>query len=263
MVDSAQNKGSGIAAVITAGGRISGEFPQNSGVAIKALLSIRGETLLERVIRAAQASAHVSRVIVVGPVEVRSVTESGGAEWILEQGSGGENVVKGVTFAMSSHNRVVVIASDLPFLESAHIDQFLAAIPVEANFALPLIRKNVLEDRFPESVNTFTRLLEGEVSPGSLIYVEPRLLILNRELIGKIFSSRKNEFQMAKLLGISFILRFLAKTLSLHHIETRCNELVNGSVARGVLNMPAELAFDIDDPKDYEYVMKIMDNKAK
>ena len=202
MAPEAAYRSTGVAAVITAGGRLDAEFSKSSGVSVKALLRVADETIIERVIRVTKCAESVDRTIVVGPNEVRDIAESSGAEWIIEAGRGGENAVKGALHAGLSHERVIVVASDLPFMESCHLDKFLSSVPEDVSLSVPLIWKQSLETRFPGSVNSFTRVKEGEISPGSLIFVNPKILLQNSVLIDNAFTARKSELRMAKLLGI-------------------------------------------------------------
>ncbi|MBV8722740.1 MAG: NTP transferase domain-containing protein, partial [Candidatus Eremiobacteraeota bacterium] len=58
-------------AVITAGGRITGEFAREAGTPIKALVRVRGVTMLDRIVDALRG-AGAQRIAIVGGEEVRA-----------------------------------------------------------------------------------------------------------------------------------------------------------------------------------------------
>ena len=58
-------------AVVTAGGRIEGDFAPSAGTRVKALASVRGVTMLQRMLDALRA-AGVNEIAVVGGDEVRA-----------------------------------------------------------------------------------------------------------------------------------------------------------------------------------------------
>ena len=63
------------------------------------------------------------------------------------------------------------------------------------------------------------------------------------------------------VLGIRLILKFLVKRLSIRDIERRL-EFLTGVRAMGVISDYAEIAFDVDKPKDLELVQAILSKKG-
>jgi molybdopterin-guanine dinucleotide biosynthesis protein A len=96
------------------------------GGADKALLRVGGVTLLDRVLDAARPLC--GSLVVVGPprpVEARFVQEP-------EPGGGPVPAVHAALAALPPSDAVLVLATDLPFLATAHLEKLLAALDTDA-----------------------------------------------------------------------------------------------------------------------------------
>src|SRR5579885_2136064 len=110
-------------AVITAGGRIDGEFAAAAGTNVKALASVRGETMLARMIAALRA-AGVDEIAVVGGEEVRAACSSTIDRFVDESPSGSENLLRAL-HAWPADERLVYATSDLPYVTPDAVRDFL------------------------------------------------------------------------------------------------------------------------------------------
>src|SRR5258706_4161042 len=92
-----QNPNEMVDAVLPAGGRISGAFAQTTGVEIKALIALEGQTILRRTIAALRACGRIGRIVVIGPEEALREAREAGADATPEEGaSGPENYLRGL-----------------------------------------------------------------------------------------------------------------------------------------------------------------------
>ena len=83
--------------VLPAGGRIAGDFAQQAGTEIKALIRFDEETILRRTIRALRASECIGRITVIGPEEVLEEARDSGADLMLSEGkTGPDNIYRGL-----------------------------------------------------------------------------------------------------------------------------------------------------------------------
>ncbi|MBV8152176.1 MAG: NTP transferase domain-containing protein, partial [Candidatus Eremiobacteraeota bacterium] len=152
------------AAVITAGGRIDGEFAREAGTTVKALVRIAGATLLERAIGAARA-AGATHVAVVGGDEVRAHCRSGVERVIEAAVDGGENVLRAL--AAWESGPLLYLTSDLPFLDAQGVRDFLIR---SAPFALtmPLAATDAYVARFPGAPEHLIELGGERVANGNV-----------------------------------------------------------------------------------------------
>lgn len=246
-------------AILPAGGRIRGRFAAEAGAELKALIEIGGRAVLGRTLGVLRATGRVGKVVVVGPDEISAHAAARWADAALPEGgrSAPANILRGLEWLYQANGgrhaeRVLVVTTDLPFLTPEAINRFLDACPAQVDVCVPLIRRNEFEERFPGHRIRFVRLRDGWWMIGCAFLVKPETVINARPLVEKVFAARKNYLGMARLLGISCIVRFITGRLTVSQIEERCREML-GCTGRGVRNCPPELVFDIDYPADYRY----------
>ena len=248
-------------AILPAGGRISGEFAEAAGTEVKALIRLGRWTVLERALASLEATGRTGRTVVIGPEEVVSHPAAGSADVALPEGSSGAaNIFRGLEWLYVANGRrhaerVLILTTDLPFLTPEAIATFIGACPPDLDLCLPLLEREDFEARFSYRSARYVRLRDGEWMVGCAFLVDPKALIRNRSLIERAFAVRRNRLAMARLLGPSFVLRFLARRLGVPDIERRSQDVL-GCTARGIRGCAPELAFDIDYPEDYHYAVR-------
>lgn len=246
--------------VLPAGGRISGEFAEEAGVSVKALVEIDGRTVLQRTIDALRATGLVNRAIVIGPDEIADHPVAESADAVLPEGgdSGPANILRGLqwlTDTDGSHaDRVLVLTTDLPFLTPESIREFVDACPSHADLCAPLVSAEAFDERFPGSENIYVKLADGRWTMGCGFLVNPASIEANRDHIEAAFQARKSQAAMARLLGLGFIVKFLTGRLTIPDIEARCSKML-GCACVAVPDSPAELAFDLDHIGEYHYAI--------
>jgi MFS family permease/GTP:adenosylcobinamide-phosphate guanylyltransferase len=252
--------------VLPAGGRIAGDFAAEAGAELKALIPLGGRTVLERMLAALRATGRVGRIVIVGPSEVASHPAARAADAVLPEGgtTGPANILRGLEWLRDASGgqqaeRVLIVTTDLPFLTPEAITSFLDACPSELEACVPVIRRDEFEARFPGSSGFYVRLRDGQWAVGCTFLVNPATIIRNRSHLEGAFAARKSPVTMARLLGPLFIIRFLARRLTVGQVEQRCLEIL-GCTGRGMRGCAPELAFDIDRPEDYRYAAKDLDS---
>lgn len=244
--------------LLPAGGRISGEFAEEAGVDVKALISIDGRTVLERTLDAVRATGFVRRAIVIGPCEIADHPCASAADAVLPEGgdSGPANILKGIEWLHETDgrcaDRVLILTTDLPFLTPDAIAAFVDSCPSDVDLCAPLVSRSAFEDRFPGSDNEYVKLADGSWTMGCGFLVNPEAIQANRGHIEGVFAARKSQIGMARLLGLGFIVRFLMGRLTIAHIEQRCTQML-GCSGKAIAKSPPELAFDMDQVGEYRY----------
>jgi GTP:adenosylcobinamide-phosphate guanylyltransferase len=253
----------GMAAVVTAGGRLSGDLADRAGTTVKALAPLAGAPLLGRVVSALRSAGGVTRIVVVGPkAEIESVARAAGADEVHDEGeTGPQNVrigLRAVLEAVEGEGRAVVASSDLPFLDPeavCHLLDRAAGVP-SADILFPVISRRAYESVFPGSPNVWAPLAGGEYTGGSLLVVRPAAIERNQALIERVFAARKSQFQMARLLGPVFLVKFLARRLTIDEAEARASQ-ITGCQCRALLDADPRLSCDVDHLADYEYALRM------
>lgn len=238
---------------LPAGGRISGAFATAAGTEIKALIRFDGETILRRTVRTLRASGCVGRIAVVGPEEVQAEARECGADLVMDEGATGpDNIFRGIDALGEAHPHLLIVTGDLPFLTPDSVRDFLALCPTDGDLCIPVISRESFEVLYPGLIRTDTPLRDGFVRLGGIFRVDAATLRRIRPHLEQMFAARKSNWQMARLIGPAFIVRYLLRRLTIRQIVEHAGEILQ---CRGVAvpNAPPELAFDIDLPEEFAY----------
>ena len=236
-------------AVITAGGRVDGEFARAIGASVKALAPFRNSTFLHLTIRAVH-DAGVPVVAVVGGDEIRA-SEPGVR--IIDEGSTGAENLRRALHAWDENEPLLYLTSDMPFIDASALRWFIEAAPPAA-LALPLTEWSDFDRRFPQAP-PFGIALGGEkVVNGGAFLIPPHAASAIEAMATRFFDARKHPLQMASLAGPSLLLRFVFRRLSIATLESRARQVL-GVRAVGVRGAPPELAYDVDVLEEYRYAL--------
>lgn len=239
-------------AVITAGGRIDGEFARLAGTSVKALVCIGETTLLSRVIAAARGVG-IERLAVVGNDEVRAHCGADVECIVPDRGDGAQNIAAALR-VWSSDEPLLYLTSDMPFIQAAYLKQFLDATQ-DADVSMPIIDAATYLARFPNAPAAGVQLGKDRVVNGGAFFFAPGSIPLVEPFAARVFQARKSPLKMAGLVGLPFALRFLSRRLDVSHIEAHAKRILALEVRAIRVDAP-ELAFDIDDVRTYEYACK-------
>jgi molybdopterin-guanine dinucleotide biosynthesis protein A len=246
-------------AILPAGGRIDPDFAARVGTDVKALIQFEGQTILARTLEALRGTGIVGRTVVIGPEEVQAHAVSCGADHALDEATTGpDNIFRGLDCLLQSERRpehVLLVTTDLPFLTPDLIHRFVQSCPADTDFCVPLIRKTEYDARFPGSSATFVRLKDDAWTTGCAYIINVDALLRARMHIDRVFANRKSKAGMARLLGPSFVFKWLTGRLTLRDVEAKIKSLLD-STGAAVTGSPPELAYDIDYLDDYEYAVE-------
>ncbi len=278
--------------ILPAGGRISGEFARMAGTEIKALIELDGETILRRAISTLRATGRIGRIAVIGPEAVLAEAQASGADILLPEGeSGPDNILRGlsalqcgeeekkrrreeekkgtrnreqgteekflstINYQLSTTSKVLILTTDLPFLTADALNKFLEVCPPDADIALPIMTEAEFTSRFPGTSNEYARLRDGGYTLGCAFVVDGAALLRNESHLRALFDARKSQWQMARLIGLGTILKFVTRRLTVEELEAKASAIA-GCRGIAIRHSPPELAYDIDLPAEYEYARR-------
>lgn len=247
-------------AILPAGGLISGPFAREAGVTAKALIQLGRWTMLERTLATLKATERIGRTVVIGPEEVTSHAAALSADAALLAGtSGAANIFRGLEWLYAAHgrrypDRVLIVATDLPFLTPDAVTGFLDLCPAGLDLCLPIFERGEFERRFPRVPAPYVRLRDGEWIIGCAVLVDPKALVRNRQTVERAFATRRDRLAMARTLGLPFVVQFLLRRLTVPRVEQHCLRVL-GCTGRAIRGCAAELAFDIDYVENYRYAV--------
>lgn len=237
-------------AVVTAGGRITGEYARAAGTTVKALVTVRGVTMLDRIVDALRG-AGATRIAVVGGEEVRAACGNR-VELVVDEARGGtENLVRALRAWPDDGDPLVYATSDMPYVDSAGVAEFLRRVPA-GHVALPLAEFADFDERFPGAPPCGITLGGECVVNGDVFYVPGGLAGRVEAIASRFFEARKKPWQMARLVSPRILVRFLFRRLGIGHIEAHAHRVL-GVPAVALRGCAPELAFDADTVEDYRY----------
>jgi len=147
---------------------------------------------------------------------------------------------------------ILLSTSDVPTITAPIVDAFIErCLQTEHDLYYGIVRRSVMEARFPESRRTYVHLRDGDVAGGDVILIRPDLALNSRDLVRDLSEARKSPLRQARMFGLWPLLKLIARRLSLAEAERRaCYMLgVNG---RAVPFPYAEVAMDVDKPFQLE-----------
>jgi GTP:adenosylcobinamide-phosphate guanylyltransferase len=241
-------------AIILAGGENSKEMCRHTPQSYEALIDIAGKPMVTFVAEALAMSCQVDRIFVLGPAAELASCEFPPGTIICESGP---TIIETIRLGMRNlgHNRPVLVATaDIPLLTAEAVTDFLAQCGrVEADLYYPIVPKEVNERSFPGNKRTYVRLREGVFTGGNLFLVKPGIVEQCALVAEKFIAERKHPFVLCRILGWSFVIRFLLGVLCLEDVQQRVSELLG--VRGAVVKSPyPELGIDVDKPSDLELV---------
>lgn len=240
------------AAVITAGGRVEGEFAREIGTDVKALAPFRGATFLDRTI-AALREAGAGRIAVVGGRDVRAAC-AGSVDRVIDESADGAENLRRALRAWSNGEPLAYLTSDMPFIDACALRAFLSSTPEDA-LAMPLTEFRDFESRFPGAPPFGITLAGEKVVNGGAFLIPAGCADRIERFATRFFDARKSPLGMARLTGPAFLLQFLCKRLTVAKLEAHAQRLLDVR-AVAVRRSPPELAYDVDTYEEYRYAIR-------
>jgi GTP:adenosylcobinamide-phosphate guanylyltransferase len=191
-----------------------------------AAFAINGESMLDRVVQAIVGVGRFDKVIVVGMRAALQAENQGLVTAFVEpRATMDENLRAGLD-ALGGDQLTLIVASDIPLLDSGAINDFLqqCAVKPGADIYYPVIPREVFTKVSPKIHRTFLRLREGVFTGGNMALVRPHVILNHFDQVRQIFKLRKTPRQWAKLLGWGYFLKGLCFGVGLTEIERRLEE---------------------------------------
>lgn len=147
--------------------------------------------------------------------------------------------------------RVVTAMEDIPFLTGEALADFIdRAEPLEADCVYSLVRKEACRKEFPALRRTYFHLTEGNFTGGNLALIRDRVFPACLPRMAEVYALRKDIPRLAGWLGLSMIVKFLFRRLSLADVERKASRTF-GLTGRCVLMEYACIGTDLDRGEDW------------
>jgi GTP:adenosylcobinamide-phosphate guanylyltransferase len=239
-----------VKAVVTAGGRIGGEYEHAAATGVKALAVVRGKSMLDRVLDALR-TAGTTRIAVIGGNDVRSACEARVEKVIDEGTTGEENVLRALRAWDDDGEPLLYATSDMPYVTAAAVDDFVRRVPQNA-VAMALSEHADFVRRFAGAPPAGIELAGERVVNGGVFSLPSGSSGRIADLATRLFGARKAPWRMATLVGPAALLLLATGRLSIPAIEREALRIVK-LPCLAVRTCAPELAFDADTLAEYRY----------
>jgi len=227
----------------------------------KALIELQGKPMISYVIDALKASRYVGDIVVVGDRgQLSSISNE--VNIIDHNGHILDNIRVGVDYF--KENAMILIATcDIPLLTGEAVDDFIKkSLETKADICYPIINKTTCDVAYPESKRTYASLREGQFTGGNLFMLNPKIFDKCMHIAEQMINYRKCPTKMSRVLGLSFLIKFLAGKLAIKDIENRASELLNIR-AKAIISDYAEIGNDVDKPEHVEIIQKYIQKNTR
>ena len=249
-------------AVVLAGAANDGKLAMCDDAKYEAFISIQGRPMLSYVLDTLRRYEEIGRIVLVCPREVsESIGPIPGLLAVEERGELLENLRAGLS-QLDPDKPALIVTGDVPLLTCEAIDDlFRQAATRAADIYYPVVRREACEAEFPGIKRTYLTIREGTLTGGNIALVKPSALLACGRFLEQAIATRKKPWMMGSVLGMWLIFKFLIRRLSVRDIERRL-ETLTGVQAMGVISDYAEIAFDVDKPKDLELAQAILGDQG-
>lgn len=232
-------------AVVLAGGNAEGL----ASVPAKGLVPINGRPMVEYVVDALYHCKDVGRICVVMPAE-HAFTKLGDRVEVIVANGSLPNVAKAGIDSLGAKRPILLLSADVPLLTPEAISDFLERCSErKVDLCYPIVRYGESEKRFPGIKRTYVRIREGRFTGGNIMLIKPEFVMGNMGLIESIYELRKSPFKLSRVLGFTFLIKFILGRLSIRQVEQRVSQMTQSTCA-GVITPFIEIGIDVDKESD-------------
>jgi hypothetical protein len=124
-----------------------------------------------------------------------------------------------------------------------------------------IIKRQVMEARFPDSRRTWTKLKDIELCGGDMNVARTMTVNEQRDVWERIIESRKSAAKQAALIGYDTLVLFLLRVMTLDQAVKKVTQRL-GLKGRVVICPYAEVGMDVDKPHQLEIMRQYLAKKA-
>jgi NDP-sugar pyrophosphorylase family protein len=244
-------------AVVTAGGIPQPDeplYPYTLGKP-KALLEIGGKPLVQWVLDALSGASKIENVVLIGLSADSGVTCTKPIAYLPNKLSMIENIQGGISKVLEIHpsaTRVLMVSSDLPAITSEMVDwEIETSLPADVDLCYTVVKREVVEARYPGSRRTYVKLKDVDVCGGDLNVLHTSVISMNPEIWERLVASRKNPIKQAAIIGFDTLFLMALRMLTLDDAVNKLTARLK-MTGRAVVCPYAEIAMDVDKPNQLE-----------
>jgi GTP:adenosylcobinamide-phosphate guanylyltransferase len=231
----------------------------------KALIDIGGKPMVQWVLDALSDSKTVDRVFIIGLSEKSQLTCRKPLFYVPNQGRLLENVKAGTARVLELNPRaahILFVSSDIPAITGAMVDWVVnTCLQTRDDLYYNVIQRETMEERFPTSKRTYTRLKDMELCGGDMNMVRTAIVFEHSDFWNKLLDARKNPPAQALLIGPDIIFKLLFRRLTIDDVIHRVASKL-GLKGRAIICPYPEVGMDVDKPHQLEIMRAYLGRRA-
>lgn len=249
-------------AVVLAGGPHDELAARTAGAPNKAFIDIAGMTLVERTLRALRSAPSVGRILVVAPPQTHHRPALALADEYRPDGQRIRDSLRSGLSGLPPDEDILVSTSDLPVLTVESIEDYIArARASNADLTYGCLEKRTHMAKYPQVPHTWAPLREGTYCGTGFITIRPRVFPSLERFIEQLGQARKNPLHLARLFGLSVLVRFALRRLSIEQAEARASRII-GAPVRAVVSPYAEIGVNVDRVSDITLAERLIESTS-
>lgn len=255
-------------AIVTAGGVPMPDDPlySYSNGESKALIDVAGKPMIQWVLDALSAAKTVDRVVLVGLTARSEVTCTKPLTFLPNQGKMLENMKAGVAKVVELNpdaEHVLFVSSDIPAITGEMVDWVVnTSLETDDDAYYNVIQREAMEERFPGSKRTYTKLKDMQVCGGDMNVARVTMVEDDSGFWEKVINSRKSPLAQAGLIGLDTLFQLLFRTVTLDDLVQRISDRL-GIRGRGMVCPFPEIGMDIDKPHQLDILRRDMEKSRR
>lgn len=228
----------------------------------KALVQVRGQTMLSRVARTLLDCRSIDRIIILAQAPGELIAKADTA-WLareprIEFQASIASISQSVAAAAGSAAAwpVLVTTADHALLTPQMVEDFVAGVG-DADVAVALVERANLLGRYPGNRRTWLKFRGGAYSGANLFALTGERARAALDLWAGVEQDRKKGWKLVGAFGPLLLLRALTRTVTLEAGLAAAGRRL-GIKARPVVLRQPEAAIDVDKPADHELAESIL-----
>ena len=253
-------------AIILAGQRPEGDpMAAHCNVEYKALIPIGGQTMLERVARALEASPHIGKIVVMAqsPDALKAglggdLAEHDGIAFV-ESNDGIASSIHDIIGTAIAPWPVLVTTADNALLTREILDCFFAGHSGQ-DVAVGVVERRTMQSAYPDARRTWLKFRGGAYSGANLFALHNAAAKPAVAFWSTVEKDRKKGWKIFARFGPWLLLRALRRTIRFTDAMAQAGRRMDLRAEPIILPI-AEAAIDVDKPGDLELVTEILDRR--
>lgn len=225
-----------------------------AGVAHKALIELGGETMLARVAAAVRAAGCGEVAVSASDAAVEAEARRLGLTVLAAAAGPSASVGLGLERLGAP---LLVATADHALLEAEWVRGFVAGVPAQADVAVLLARRDLVEAALPGTRRTYLRFADGDWSGCNLFLLRTPAAARAIGLWRLVEADRKRPWRIVRRFGVGMLVRYLLGRLTLARAVARLGELAEVRAA-AVASRHGLAAVDVDKPADLDAVRRLV-----